>query len=39
MAKGNKICPACDGTGQVMRNGKLVRCAKCNGTGEVPAYA
>jgi len=35
MSKGGQKCKACDGTGQVMRNGKLVKCSKCNGTGEV----
>lgn len=30
------ICPACEGTGQVHEDRRLMPCSRCNGNGEVP---
>jgi len=35
MAKGQKKCQGCNGTGEVFIHGKPVKHAPCNGTGRV----
>jgi len=32
-------CPACDGDGDFERENTVVKCGRCNGTGEVEAEA